>query len=291
MIMIVQRKERSKMVVIKKQGVLLKKKPETKEVVELTLPTSPSEPSGQVGDYSILIYGEKKIGKTTLASQFEKAFFMMCEPGGKALKIYQRPVRDWNEFKKYVSLVCKDKQFKTVVIDTIDNAYKMCVDYICKKLVIADLSEEDWGLGWRAARDEFTAEITKLLHYKGVIFLSHAVEREIKKRDGTKYHKISPTMSGQAKDFLEGIVDIWAYYFYEDRKRFLLIEGNDHVGAGHRVEGHFRFTDGTPVVEIPMGTSSKEAHENFIQSFNNQLQKGEDKGKKLVKKVLVVKKH
>lgn len=278
------------MVVIKKQGVLLKKKSETKEIVELTLPTSLSVPSENIGDYSLLCYGDKKIGKTTLASQFDKAMFLMCEPGGRALKIYQRPVRNWEDIKKYISLIVKDKQFKTVVIDTIDNAYKMCVDYICKKLVIADLSEEDWGLGWRAARDEFALEMTKLLHNKGVIFLSHAVEREIKKRDGTKYHRISPTMSGQAREFLEGVVDIWAYYFYEDKKRFLLIEGNDHVGAGHRVEGHFRHTDGTPIVEIPMGTSSKEAHENFVKAFNNQLQKkGEDK--KVVKRILTIKKH
>jgi hypothetical protein len=277
------------MVVIKKQGVVLKSKEDKKEVLDFSLPTKLSVPSGEVGDYSLLIYGEKKIGKTTLASQFNEAFFMMCEPGGKALKIYQSPIRSWDELKKYVSLLTKDKKFKTVVIDTVDNAYKMCVDYICKKLVIADLSEEDWGLGWRAARDEFSAEITKLLHHKGVIFISHSVEREIKTRSGVKYHRISPTMSGQAREFLEGIVDIWAYYFYEDKKRFLLIEGNDHVGAGHRVEGHFRYPDNTPIVEIPMGVSSKEAHTNFIEAFNNRLQKGEEK--KGVKKVLVVKKH
>jgi hypothetical protein len=276
------------MAVVQKKGVSLQKKVEPREVVELSLPSQPSEPAKNIGDYSILIYGEKKIGKTTLASQFEEAFFLMCEPGGKALRIYQRPVRNWEEFKKYVALLVRDRKFKTVVVDTVDNAYKMCADFICRKLVIQNLSDEEWGNGWKAARDEFSSEMSKLLHAKGVVFISHATEHEIKTRSGDKYHRISPTMSGQAREFLEGIVDIWAYYFYEKQGRFLLIQGNDHVGAGHRVENRFEFTDGTPIIEIPMGSSSEEAHANFIKAFNNQLQKG---GTQSVKKVLFVRKH
>lgn len=276
------------MAVIKKIGSMGKGIVE-KGIVDVSLPTELSIPRDKIGDYSILIYGEKKIGKTTLASQFEKAIFLMCEPGGRALRIYQRPIFNWQEFKKYVSLLRRDKSFKTVVIDTIDIAYRMCVSYVCKKLVISDLAEEDWGVGWRAAREEFSDTMLDLLNAKGVIFLSHAIEREIKKRDGTKYHYISPTMGGQAREFLEGIIDIWAYYYYEDKKRYLLIQGNDHIGAGHRVDGRFKYSDDSPIAEIPMGNSPKEAYKNFMDAFNNQLQKGEDK--KPVKKVLVVKKH
>lgn len=256
-------------------------------VDELSLPSTPSSPAKSIGDYSILLYGEKKIGKTTLASRFPGAFFLMLEPGSKALSVYQRPVNAWSEFKKYVTLLVHDKRFQTVVIDPVDLAYKRCASYICQKLVIEHLSEEDWGKGWDAARDEFTYEINRLLHIgKGVIFISHAAEKEIKTRTGEKYHKIAPTMSGQARDILEGIVDIWAYYCYDSKARVLYIEGDDHIGAGHRLESRFKYTDGSPIKEIPMGHSPKEAYENFMKAFNNQILKG---GAVATKKILRIK--
>ena len=278
------------MLVVKKKGTSLNKADTKKEALDVSLPTHVSAPASHIGDYSILLYGEKKIGKTSLVSKFDKAFFLMFEPGGKALSVYQKPVNSWLEFKKYVSLLQKDTTFRTIVIDTVDIAYRMCVDYICQKLVIEHLSEEDWGRGWEAARNEFDTEIGKLLKTgKGIMFISHAAEKEIKTRTGDKYHRISPTMAGQARDILEGIVDIWMYYGYESKSRYLWVEGNDHIGAGHRLETRFKYTDGSPISEINMGKNPTEAHENFIKAFNNQLQKGEDK--KVVRKVLVVKKH
>ena len=278
------------MVVIKKKGMILRKKEVAKETLEVSLPTELSIPARNVGDYSMLLFGEKKIGKTTLASKFDKALFLMLEPGGRALEIYQKPVKNWQEFKKYVSLLQKDKTFKTIVVDTVDIAYKMCVDYICQKLVITHLSEMEWGKAWTAARDEFDSGIVKLLKTeKGVIFISHAAEKEITTRTGDSYHRISPTMSNQAREILEGIVDIWAYYGYEKKERYLWVEGNEHISAGHRLETRFKYTDGSPIAEIPMGTSSKEAHENFIKAFENQLQKGGTIVPK--KKILVIRKH
>jgi hypothetical protein len=276
------------MKVSKKVGTLKKVQEEKEELKSLSLPTEVSSPASHIGEYSILLYGEKKIGKTSLASKFDKAIFLMFEPGGKALQVYQRPVHSWEEFKKYNSLLQKDTHFRTVVLDTVDIAYQLNVSYVCKKLVIDHLSEEAWGKGWQAARDEFNEEITKLLHSgKGVIFISHAAEKEIKTRVGDTYHKISPTMAGQARDILEGLVDIWMYYGYDRQSRVMYIEGDDHIGAGHRLETRFKYVDGVPIKEISAGKNPTEAYANFIKAFNNQLQKG---GTVSVKKGLVLKK-
>lgn len=261
------------MVVIRKVGKpVAKPTAPVAETVSVSLPSEASIPSNKLGDYSILLYGEKKIGKTSLASKFKDAFFFMLEPGAKALAIYQRPVTSWAEFKKYIALLQSDKKFGTVVIDTIDIAYKLCHLYVCQKLVIQHPSDEEWGKGWEAIRDEFTGEVNKLLALnKGVIFISHAAEKEITTRIGDKYHKIAPTMSNQARDVLEGIVDIWAYYCYDGKQRVLMVEGDDHIGAGHRLERRFKYTDGTAIKEIPMGTNANEAFKLFLEAFNNQL--------------------
>lgn len=261
-------------VIRKKVGKPTKSVPAAKasQKAEVSLPDRISSPSDRLGDYSILLYGEKKIGKTLLASKFKDAFFLMFEPGAKAISIFKKPVSNWLEFKAYVALLKKDKRFATVVIDPVDLAYKACLQYVCEKLVIDYPSDEDWGKGWNAIRDEFTSEINSLLRLdKGVILISHATEKEIKTRTGDKYDKICPTMSKQAREVLEGIVDIWIYVHYEGKERILTIIGDDHVGAGHRLEGRFLYTNGSLVKEIPMGTNAAEAYKNFTQAFDNKF--------------------
>lgn len=239
--------------------------------VELALPTAVSTPSDRLQDYSILLFGEKKIGKTSLASMFPRTFFLMTEPGGKALSIYQRPVTTWKEFLGYLKLLKKDSRFDTVVVDTIDLLFKLAERHALQRLGISHPSEEDWGKGWSAVRDTFTPGIQELLSLgKGVIMISHAVEREIKKRSGERYDRIQPTLGGQGRDVVEGMVDIWCYYHYDGKQRMLQIKGDDHVSAGHRLQdSHFRWK-GKEVELVSMGTSKEEAFKNLIDCFNNQ---------------------
>lgn len=248
------------------------KKTELTKTIQVSLPETKSKPHVSLQDFIILLYGEKKIGKTTLTAQFDKTLHLMFEPGGKALAIYQRNINSWSEFKQYVKLLISDKQYHTVTIDTVDIAYNMCLDYICEKHVIDHPQDEGYGKGWKWVRDEFTKEIFKLAKSgKGLILISHSKEEEVEKRSGGKYHKIAPTASGQARDILEGMVDIWCYYGYDEEDRYLWIQGNDHIGAGHRIEGHFLSRKGNAIKRIHMGNSSKEAYENFINAFYNDI--------------------
>lgn len=242
--------------------------------LDLTLPTERSAALPRLQDYSILLFGEKKIGKTDLSAQFPKTFHMMFEPGGKAQEIYQRPVNTWKEFKAYVRLLKKDRSFLTATVDTVDMAYVRCFEYMCQKLGMDHPSDEAYGKGWSAIRGEFTSEMTTLMSLgKGVIFISHATEKEIKTRGGDKYEKIMPTLAGQGRDVIEGMVDLWLYYGYDGRDRVLTITGNDHIGAGHRLKKNFRYPDGSPIHEISMGDNAEESYTNLVAAFNNKLSK------------------
>jgi len=246
--------------------------------VNWELPTNYSVPKDALGDYSMLIYGEKKIGKTTLASHFPDAIFLMFEPGGKALKIYQQPVRNWREFQKAVALLLQDNRFQTVVIDTVDIAYELCFDYKCAQLAISHPNDiQDFGSSWRAIRTEFSGQMNLLqLSGKGIVFLSHAQDVEIKRRGGGSFHKIQATVAKQALSYLEATVDCWAFYGYEGSERRLYIAGDELVGAGHRIKGRFRTKNDLGILSIPMGKSSKEAYDNLVRAFNNeQIEVGE----------------
>ena len=236
---------------------------------DLALPTSKSTPSTRLGDYSTLLYGPEKVGKTTMASMFPKTVFLMFEPGGKALSIYQQPVTNWASAKKLLRLLERDRRFDTVVVDTVDIAFKMCERAMCRKLGIEHPSDEDWGKGWNKIRDEFTEwASTLMLLGKGVILISHAVEREIKQRNGERYHVVGPTMAGQARSVIQPMVDIWCYYQFKNGRRSLVIRGDDHITAGVRPVDRF-LHNGKPLSEIDMGASSSEAYKNFVDAFAN----------------------
>lgn len=269
--------------VLRLKSKLKAKGQEKSDAVTVRLPSVPSEASDDMGDYTTLLYGVKKIGKTSMCQYFDMAFFIMLEPGAKALSVYQtcdedgrpRVVKTWAEFKQWVVLLEKEKRFKTIIVDTVDRLFKLCERHVCQKLAISHPSEEEWGKGWGAIRDEFDEWVLGRLMGmgKGVVFISHAKEAEIKTRVGDVYHKITSTMSNQAKEAIEGVVDLWCHYNYDGKDRILTIGGDDHVDAGQRVEEHFWYKDSDERVrDIPMGSSSKEAYENLVLAFQNRLE-------------------
>ncbi len=257
---------------------LLKKE---RSELNLKLPEKKSIPSDSLQDYSMLLFGRKKIGKTTLAAQFESALFLMTEPGGKALSIRQVGIRNWSEFKGYVDLAIEDSETRTVIVDTTDLAYAYCLEYVCDKLAIEHPADEAYGKGWNAVRKEFVSVINKLLHSgKGVVFISHSKDEEFKTRHSDTFHKTVSSMPGQAKDVLEGLVDIWANYDYDGRRRVLIIGGSEEVDAGNRIEGRFIYPDGSPIDRISMGSNPKEGYKNLIAAFNNHGEKENESSKK-----------
>lgn len=235
---------------------------------ELSLPTKPSTPVADLGGYSILLYGREKVGKTTLAGCFDDAFFLMCEPGGKALRIHQRPVKNWKEFLGYVKLLEENPdQFKTIVVDTVDLAFKYCDEYICQKLAIGHVSEEDWGKGYAMVKSEFQKVMARLQGIgRGVIFTSHVVEKEIKRRGGKNIDMIIPSMPKQAREVLEPMVDMFFYIDYtEEGGRTLHLRGDDVIAAGHRLKERF-----VGMGEIDLGNSPEDGYNAFINAFNNE---------------------
>lgn len=253
------------------------KRASTKTKVELTLPDGPEDPISDISEATFLIYGENKIGKTSLCSQFEDPIFLMFEPGGKGLRIARRQCNSWTEFTGYIDLIVKSDRYKTVVIDPINLCYKACVDHICKREAVDDPADVGWGKGWKAIEDEFVKQVRRIsTTHRGVVFLGHPEQAEFEKRTGGKYNKIVPRMMKQARNFVEAFVDVIAFYGYYGDYRMLTIEGSDELDAGNRLKYKFRTTSGERIHSIPMfddndsSFDEERAYENLIAAFNNE---------------------
>lgn len=245
-------------------------KPEEK--LELSLPTEVTLPQKQLWRNLILLFGERKIGKSALMAA-AGAFFLATEVGYKGLRVYKRDVSSWREALGYARLLRKDKTYRCVVVDTTDLLYDLALAYVCEKLVIAHPSEEDYGKAWHEIKKEFEKFILGLaMTGKGVVLISHAEEKEVKLRDGRTFDRIMPTMSNQARKVVEGMVDVWACFQYDGRRRVLTIAGDDHVSAGHRFGERFRAPDGRPLRHIYMGRSPEEGLANFEAAWENKFE-------------------
>lgn len=172
------------------------------------LPTKKTPASLSFERAKVLLYGQPKIGKTTLATNLaDDVLILACEPGLGGLSAYSIEIDSWEKFRAVgAELSESDGKHSIVVIDTVDELYRLCADAVCQQLNIAHLADAEWGKGWQMARDEFRLRVGKLAGLRGVWFISHAAETDIRTRVGTRT-RIVPTLDKRAFGFLEGMCD------------------------------------------------------------------------------------
>ena len=247
-------------------------------VSTIKLPTTRNVPSTSLSDYSMLLYGAKKIGKTSLASKFPDAYFLSFEPGTRALKVFSSEIKSWRDFTSILSqLEAGQHKFRTIVVDTVDIMYERAWQDVCEKKHIQDPADEnDFGRTFREIETVFSTGFYRLMSLDlGIIFVSHDEEKEITMRDGSKIDRVQPTMHKRAMKVIEAPVDIIANYCYNGSERYLRIDGAEETVSGNRLESNFRTTSGERVSQISMGTSSDEAYAAFIAAFENKQTKAD----------------
>lgn len=195
----------------------------------------------------ILIYGQPKIGKTTLAAQFPKNLLLAFEPGYNALnnKMVQ-PITKWSDFRTVLRQLERpevQEKFDTITIDTADIAWDYCEKYICASNPSDNgetpkaLGDIPWGKGYDLCKKEFDTSLRKIamLGY-GLVIISHETTRTMKTESGQEYQRIMPTLAERPKLIVNRLVDIIAYLRLseEDGKRYIYTRGNEKFEAGSR---------------------------------------------------------
>jgi len=173
------------------------------------LPTTKTPPKKDLADLTVLQYGRSKSGKSEFCSHAENALFLATEPGLNALEVFQMPIETWEDMLSACGEIAQGGHpFKTVIVDTVDNAYRMCSEHICHKFKIEHESDLGYGKGWALINNEFHRVLTKLafLPY-GLFLVSHSQEIEVETRTG-KYTRTVPTLPDKARKLVLGMVDI-----------------------------------------------------------------------------------
>lgn len=178
------------------------------------LPVEPQRPNLDFSGMFTLIYGEPKIGKSTLASTFPDSLFIATEEGLRFLEVMKVGCPDYKTFQEIVKELRSPEskgRYRTIVIDTVDLLYSATETYVCEQKGISHPSEEEWGKGWMMVREEFQRGMRYLTSEGyGVVFISHAKQIEHNVR-GRKVQRIVPTLSNQARRVIMPLVDFIFY--------------------------------------------------------------------------------
>ncbi len=178
----------------------------------ISLPTEKSKPVQELHGITALLYGQSKIGKTTLCAQISDVLILATEPGANHVEAYKLVIDSWQSLLEACALLAKGNHpYKALAIDTIDNAFLFCRRHVCEKHGILDPADMPYGKGHALVNGEFLRVLTKLAQLGfGLFLISHSQEIEIQARTGS-YTKIVPTLPGKARQTVLGLVDLVLY--------------------------------------------------------------------------------
>lgn len=220
---------------------------------ELRLPDEPVAPLTRFEHAKILIYGEPKWGKTTLASHFPNPFFLMTERGADWLKVKQVVASDFDEFLKYCQLL-REKIKKsssycdTIVIDTVDNLWNLVMEDECDKLNISHPSELGYGGAYERIAKRIGSLIIKLSNLgPGVLLIGHAKDSEVVIR-GRETQQVTAALPPSTFKVIWTIIDVMLCCVTEETsnitedgelkgvkdERVIHCRASQHIRAGDR---------------------------------------------------------
>jgi len=163
----------------------------------------------------MIIYGDRGLGKTTVASKFPSPIFVQTEDG---LGVLDVPAFDLAQsyddiMQALEALATQDHEYKTVVVDSIDWAEPLVWKKTCQRLGVASIEQPGYGKGYVETSSEwrdFVKALTYLRDEKGMIILMLAHSQIIHIEDPTlaPYDSHGLKLHKRASGILEEFADI-----------------------------------------------------------------------------------
>ena len=198
------------------------------------------------------IYGKPFSGKTWFTNRFPDVLMLNTDGNIKYVDAPYIPIRDevtvngriastklgWEVFKDVIDeLAKKQNEFKTIVVDLLEDTYEMCRLYIYKDMGITHESDDSFR-AWDKVRTEFLSTIRKLvnLDYENIILISHEdASRDIMKKGGDKVTAIKPNMQDKVANKVAGMVDLVTRLVSEGDSRKLTFKNSETIFGGGRL--------------------------------------------------------
>jgi len=236
-------------------------------------------------DFSMILFGPPKVGKTTFAAQFPDSLILECEhQGADLIKCKKLDLKSYDDFRKAFLLLKDDKGFKTIVIDSLDIISSWIEKEICNELNIPNIltpaKSTQKGAQWGMYKDRFLDFVNTICSLnKRTIFISHSKKAEIDDSGNV----ISPrtiNLYGQTAIQLMSQINNIGYMFAKELpgnivKRYISFAPGAQIESGSRepaLSGR--------ILEIPKDTSYQvfeKCFEDYAKKANKVTEKSNAK--------------
>lgn len=202
---------------------------------------------------TLWIYGQPFSGKTTFVNQFPDPLMINTDGNIKFVNAPYIAIKDevtvmgrltnrkfaWVTFKEIIGeLEKKQNDFKTIVVDLLEDTYEHCRRYMYDKLRIEHESDNSFK-AWDMVRVEFLSTIRNLMNldYENIVLISHEdLSKDLTKKAGDKVTRISPNMQEKLSNKIAGIVDVVGRVVVEDGARALSFKTSEVIFGGGRLK-------------------------------------------------------
>lgn len=200
----------------------------------------------------IWLYGSPFSGKTYLANQFPEPIMLNTDGNIRFVDAPYIAIRDivktegrvtkktlaWEVFKDSIAeLEKKQNDFKTIVVDLLEDTYEHCRVYMYGQMGITHESDDSFR-AWDKVRSEFLNTLKRLMNldYENIILISHEdTSKDITKKGGDKVTSIKPNINDKCANKVAGMVDIVARVIADGEVRTLSFKTNEVVFGGGRL--------------------------------------------------------
>ena len=216
----------------------------------MILPKAERREVGTATKRKLWLYGGAFSGKTTFMDSAPMPINLNTDGNVQFVTMQYLPIKDtyegrikvlaWENFKNAIGELEKnDNNFKTIVVDLLEDTYESCRLYMYDKLGI-DHESDDSFRAWDKVRTEFLSTIRRLMNldYENIVLISHEdTSKDITKKTGDKITAIKPNIAEKVANKIAGMVDIVARVVVEDDgTRTLNFKSNEVVFGGGRLK-------------------------------------------------------
>lgn len=206
----------------------------------------------------IWIYGAPFSGKTTFANAFPDPLMLNTDGNVKVVSGIDAPVIPIKDevtvegrltkrkmaYEVFLDAVAelekKQNDFKTIVVDLLEDIYDGCRVFICERQGWKHESDDSFR-AWDMVRSEFLNTLKRLvnLDYENIVLISHEDRtRDLTRKSGDKISSIKPNLQDKVANKVAGMVDLVARIVADDNDRRLSFNVSEVIFGGGRLTVH-----------------------------------------------------
>ena len=253
----------------------------TKGVNYMILPSVERRQAGEINKHKIWVYGQPFSGKTTFLDKAPNPLNLNTDGNITNVTMPYVSIKDvvtvegrvtkrkyaWEVFKEAIEeLEKKQNEFKTIIVDLVEDTREMCRLYKYNELGIEHESDSGYGKGWDIIKTEYLSTMRRFfnLDYENLVIVSHEdISKDITKKNGQSITKIAPNIQETIANKLAGMVDVVARVVVEDDgERTLNFKSNEVIFGGGRLQNIKETTiplDWDKLMEVFGGKPSEES--------------------------------